>query len=166
MRVRSYMAVLSDNDIQRFIIEKKISIEPFEPTKLTPNGYDLTIGEVAIPKIGKHIVEGKVKIPSLTWFAISTEEYVKLSPDVSAQLWIRTSYARRGIMSSFGKIDAGFEGNLTLSSFNASSDQVELEIGKTFAQIVFELLLSNATLPYEKRSGNYMRQKGITIPKN
>jgi dCTP deaminase len=160
------MSILSDSDIQQFIVEKKISVEPFDPAKLTPNGYDLTIEEIAIPKIGKHIVEGKVKIPPMTWFAVSTEEYVKLSPEISAQLWIRTSYARRGIMSSFGKIDAGFEGNLTLSGFNASSDYVELEIGKTFAQMVFELLLTDATLPYEKRSGNYMRQRGVTIPKD
>lgn len=160
------MSILSDSDVQKFIGEGKMSIEPFDPAKLTPNGYDLTIGEVAIPRTGEHTAKGKIKIPSLTWFMISTEEYVKLSPSVSAELWIRTSYARRGIISSFGKIDAGFEGNLTLSGFNASNDYVELEIGKTFAQIVFELLLSSATLPYEKRSGNYMRQKGITIPKN
>lgn len=160
-----HMSVLSDGDIQLYLAEKKLSIEPFDPKKLTPNGYDVTIEEVTIPKIGKHVVEDKVKVPSMAWFAVGTEEYLKLSSEISGQIWIRTSYARRGVMSSFGKIDAGFEGNLTLSAFNASHEPIELEIGKTFAQVVFETLRTEAILPYERRSGNYMGQKGVTLSK-
>jgi dCTP deaminase len=160
-----FMAILSDRDIMENIREKRLEIEPFSEENLTPNGYDLTVEEVLIPSLDKKIKEGKASISPLQWFLISTKEYVKLPGEVTAQLWIRTTYARKGIMSSFGKIDCGFEGNLTLSAFNSSSEPVEIEIGKTFAQMVLERMESIPQELYEKRSGTYMGQRGVTLGK-
>ena len=77
-------------------------------------------------------------------------------------MWLRTSWARKGIICSFGKIDSGFKGNLTLLGLNAGKDNVIIEIGNTFAQIVFETLSTTANELYAERSGNYQNQKGIT----
>lgn len=159
------MAILSDTDIIGYIKEKKLKIDPFSEENLTPNGYDLTVEEVFIPNLDKKIKDGIAKISPLQWFLISTKEYVKLSGEITAQLWIRTSYARRGILSSFGKVDCGFEGTLTLSAFNSSSDTIEIEIGKTFAQMVLERMESIPQELYEKRSGTYMGQRGVTLGK-
>ncbi|MCJ2511846.1 MAG: dCTP deaminase, partial [Candidatus Thermoplasmatota archaeon] len=63
-----------------------------------------------------------------------------MGEDIAGQLWIRTSWARKGVMASFGKIDAGFEGNLTLSAFNSTREVIDVPIGETFAQVVFEKL--------------------------
>ncbi|HEC86314.1 MAG: dCTP deaminase [Thermoplasmata archaeon] len=157
------MAVLSDKNIRELIRNGELSIEPFVEKNLTPNGYDLTIDEIYIKKTDQYINDGIAKIPPLTWFAVSTREFVKMGAKVVSQLWIRSSYARKGIIASFGKVDAGFHGTLTISCFNASHEEVEIPIGDRFCQIVFEELSSKPEELYENRSGNYQNQRGIKL---
>ena len=157
------MTILSDSDIKEGIKQKKLSIEPFNEKNLTPNGYDLTIDEIYIKKTNEHIKEGMVTIPPATWFAISTKEFVKMGPQTASQLWIRSSYARKGVMASFGKVDAGFHGTLTISCFNSNDEELEIPIGDRFCQIVFEQLSSVPSELYDKKSGNYQNQRGVKL---
>jgi dCTP deaminase len=159
------MGILSDKDIKEHIKKGKLYIEPFSEVNLTPNGYDLTIEEIFIPELDEKVNEGTAKVSCMRWFLISTKEYIKMSGEITASLWIRTTYARKGIISSFGKVDAGFEGNLTLSAFNGSDHSVDIKIKDTFAQIVFQKMECQPDKLYEERSGNYMGQKGITMDK-
>jgi len=157
------MTILSDKDIENAMNNSDLDIEPFNQKNLTPNGYDLSIAEVYIKKTDQHIKAGKAKIPALSWFAISTKEFVKMGPQITSQLWIRSSYARKGIMASFGKVDAGFHGTLTISCFNSNDEEIELPIGDRFCQIVFEHLSSKPTELYDKKSGNYQNQRGVKL---
>lgn len=157
------MTILSDSDIKNSIKTNNLSIEPFNEKNLTPNGYDLSIDEIYIKKSDQHIKEGTATIPPLTWFAISTKEFVKMGPQITSQLWIRSSYARKGVMASFGKVDAGFHGTLTISCFNSNDEPLELPIGDRFCQIVFENLSSKPAELYDKKSGNYQNQRGIKL---
>ncbi len=137
---------------------------PFVDKNLTPNGYDLTVEEIEIPEKQKTATK-KMTIPPGERFAVSTKEVISCGEKHCAQLWLRTSWARKGIICSFGKIDSGFKGNLTLLGLNGSKKNIDIEIGNTFAQIVFEKLSTAANELYEKRSGNYQNQKGITCSK-
>ena len=157
------MSILSDKDIEISIEKNELDIEPFNPNNLTPNGYDLSIDEIYIKKTDQHIKEGIVTIPALTWFAISTKEFVKMGPKITSQLWIRSSYARKGIIASFGKVDAGFNGTLTISCFNSNNKDINIPIGDRFCQIVFENLSTVPNELYDKKSGNYQNQKGIKL---
>src|SRR4030043_191617 len=157
------MSILSDIDIKRCIQKNELGIEPFVEKNLTPNGYDLSIDEIFIRKTDKHIKEGMAKIPAQTWFAISTKEFVKMGSKITSQLWIRSSYARKGVMASFGKVDAGFHGTLTFGCFNASDKQVEIPIGDRFCQIVFEHLEQTPKALYHERSGTYQNPRGVTL---
>jgi len=157
------MTVLSDRDIEISIEKNELDIEPYNPNNLTPNGYDLSIDEIYIRKTDQHIKEGIVTIPALTWFAISTKEFVKMGPKITSQLWIRSSYARKGIMASFGKVDAGFNGTLTISCFNSNNKEIKIPIGDRFCQIVFENLSTIPTELYDKKSGNYQNQRGLKL---
>ncbi|VVB62086.1 Deoxycytidine triphosphate deaminase [uncultured archaeon] len=157
------MTVLSDSDIEQALQHNDLSIDPFVQKNLTPNGYDLSIEEVFIRKTDQHIKQGVAVIPPLTWFAISTKEFVKMGPQITSQLWIRSSYARKGILASFGKVDAGFHGTLTFGCFNASDKDVEIPIGDRFCQIVFETLESVPKALYHERSGTYQNQRGVTL---
>jgi len=157
------MAVLSDADIADYISTDKLGLEPFYPKNLTPNGYDLSIEEVFIKKTDDHVKEGFAVIPAFSWFAISTKEFVKMSGKITAQLWIRSSYARKGVMASFGKVDAGFHGTLTISCFNATDEELQIPIGDRFCQIVFEKLESFPSELYDKKSGNYQNQRGVRL---
>ena len=157
------MTILSDVDIGNSMKNNELGIEPFVKKNLTPNGYDLSIDEVFIRKTDEHIKEGIATIPAQTWFAISTKEFVKMGPQITSQLWIRSSYARKGVMASFGKVDAGFHGTLTISCFNSNDEPLEIPIGDRFCQIVFEHLSSIPSELYDKKSGNYQGQRGIKL---
>jgi dCTP deaminase len=157
------MSILSDIDIKRCLQKNELGIEPFVEKNLTPNGYDLSIDEIFIRKTDEHIKEGMAKIPAQTWFAISTKEFVKMGSKITSQLWIRSSYARKGVMASFGKVDAGFHGTLTISCFNSNDEPLEIPIGDRFCQIVFENMQSAPSELYDKKSGNYQNQKGIKL---
>ncbi len=157
------MTVLSDIDIKNVINLNQLNIDPFNNKNLTPNGYDLTIDEIYIKKNDLTVSKGVAIIPPLSWFAISTKEFIKMGSKISSQLWIRSSYARKGIFASFGKVDAGFHGTLTISCFNSNSIDVKIPIGDRFCQIVFENLSSLPSELYEKKSGNYQNQRGITL---
>jgi dCTP deaminase len=157
------MSILSDIDIKSSIKNKDLNIEPFNEKNLTPNGYDLSIDEVYIKKTNDHVKEGTATIPPLTWFVISTKEFVKMGPQITSQLWIRSSYARKGIMASFGKVDAGFHGTLTISCFNSNDEPLKIPIGDRFCQIVFENMSSIPSELYDKKSGKYQNQRGIKL---
>ncbi len=157
------MTVLSDSSIRQAMAEGQLGIENFVEKNLTPNGYDLTIAQIRVGRKGEDVSSGDVVVPPKTWFAVSTKEYVKFGPHVTSQLWIRTTWARKGILSSFGKVDAGFEGTLTLSALNSSDEPVVIPIGERFAQIVFEWLDSAPEKVYAERSGNYQGQRGVKL---
>ena len=157
------MSILSDIDIKRYMENNELGIEPFIEKNLTPNGYDLSIDEIYIKKTDNHIKEGNAIIPPLTWFAISTKEFVKMGPQITSQLWIRSSYARKGVMASFGQVDAGFHGTLTISCFNSNDEPLEIPIGDRFCQIVFENMESIPSELYDKKSGNYQNQRGVKL---
>lgn len=157
------MGVLSDIDIKELLNCDELGIEPFDQKNLTPNGYDLSIDEIYIKKMNLHVKSGVATIPPLSWFVICTREFVKMGEKITSQLWIRSSYARKGIMASFGKVDAGFHGTLTISCFNANDEEVDIPVDDRFCQIVFEELLSPPSELYEKKSGNYQNQKGIKL---
>lgn len=157
------MTILSDIDIKNKMKNNELGIEPFIEKNLTPNGYDLSIDEIFIRKSDEHIKEGTAVIPPMTWFAISTKEFVKMGPQITSQLWIRSSYARKGVMASFGKVDAGFHGTLTISCFNSNDETLEIPIGDRFCQIVFENMESIPSELYDKKSGNYQNQHGLKL---
>jgi len=157
------MSILSDIDILNSMKNEDLGIEPFNEKNLTPNGYDLSIAEIFIKKSSEHIKDGVATIPPLTWFAISTKEFVKMGPQITSQLWIRSSYARKGILASFGKVDAGFHGTLTISCFNSNDENIEIPIGDRFCQIVFENMLSMPSELYAQKSGTYQNQRGIKL---
>lgn len=157
------MGILSDRDIAESLLTGFIGISNYDERGLTPNGYDLRIAEIAVrgdPDVKK---EGVVSIPPRTMFYVSTVERVRMPDDICAQLWLRTTWIRRGMIGAFGKIDAGFEGTLTLGAYNATDDPVEIPIGERFCQMVFETLNSESDRNYSLRSGNYQGQTGVTL---
>jgi dCTP deaminase len=158
-----YLGILSDIHIRDAISRGEMEIDPFSEGNLTPNGYDLVVAEVLLPDTGDRWDEGTARVPAMTRFMISTLERVRLAPSMTAQLWLRTSWARRGVIASFGKIDAGFDGTLTFGALNTSSNDLELPIGQTFAQLVVEAMTGSAETLYAQRSGHYQDQRGVTM---
>lgn len=157
------MAILSDRDILAGMESGYLGISDYHERGLTPNGYDLRIAEISVRGRDGVEKEGTVVIPPRTMFYISTVEKVRMPADCCAQLWMRTTWIRKGCMGTFGKIDAGFEGTLTLGAFNATDEPIEMPIGERFCQMVFETLSSTSDEDYSRRSGNYQGQEGVTL---
>lgn len=160
------MAVLSDGDILEAMRRGELLVEPFREDALTPNGLDLRVAEVLLPDQGPEpIRSGTAAIPPHARFLVSTAERVRFGPQLAGQLWIRSSYARKGFLAAFGKVEAGFDGTLTIGAFNAAAQPVPLPIGERFCQLAFEPLSSPAAKVYAQRSGNYQGQRGVTLAK-
>jgi dCTP deaminase len=157
------MCILSDRDIRERLEQKTLGLDPFVEKNLTPNGYDLTVKEVLLRQSGEKIEAGDATIPPGASFLISTKEFVRMPSDASGQLWIRSSYARRGVLAAFGKVEAGFEGELTVGCFNSSHEPVKVPIGDRFCQLSFEKMHSVPDKLYKDRSGNYQGQRGVTL---
>jgi len=156
------LGVLSDSDILKRLRSGSLGVDPFAEANLTPNGYDLTLAEIHVAG-GRPRKSGTVKVRPGAWFAVATAERVRFPDDLTGELWLRSSHIRKGLITAFGRVDAGFEGNLTLTGFNAGRGTVELAVGDRYCQLVFVELTSKAAKPYSKRSGNYQGQTGITL---
>ncbi|AGI48116.1 deoxycytidine triphosphate deaminase [Thermoplasmatales archaeon BRNA1] len=157
------MTILSDRDIVKGVKEGTIGISDWNDKSLTPNGYDVRVAEISINGTVHGADEGVVKIPPKTMFYVSTIERVRMADDVCGNLWLRTSWIRKGIIAAFGMVDAGFEGTLTLGSYNSSDHEVEIPIGERYCQLVFQTMSSPSEKSYEKRSGHYQNQTGVTL---
>jgi len=150
--------MISDSEIVAMVSKGELIVSNFRKEQLTPNGYDLTIGEVKIH--GETHVEGFV--PAKTFFLVSTMERLDIKSGLIGQLWLKSSYCRKGIFGSFGLVDSGFRGELTLALYNASDEAVHIAVGKAIAQIAFMKMSSEPALGYNQRSGNFQDQSGIT----
>jgi dCTP deaminase len=157
------VAILSDFDILQYREKGELRIRPFVEENLTPNGYDVTIEEVVVPSADTRLSTGTAIVPPMTRFAVSTREIIELGRHLCGQIWLRTTWARRGVVASFGMIDAGFSGNLTFGALNASQADLAIPIGERFAQVVFATLQSRASSTYDERSGTYQGQSGVTL---
>lgn len=156
------MGALTDGTIRELVKQGLLIEENFIEKNLTPNGYDLTIGEI---KVNHDEISSESTVPANTRFIVSSREYMNLTNDVIGMIWIRSSYARKGVLGSFGLVDAGFRGNLTLTFFNSSPDPLEIKGGDRIAQIVFVRLESTVDKSYSERSGNYQNSRGISLGK-
>ena len=88
-------------------------------------------------------------------------EYFNMPKNVIGNIWLRSSFARKGLIGTFGVIDAGYHGNITVGLYNAGSAPVTLQAEERIAQIVFSILMSEAEQDYGKRSGNYQGKRGL-----
>ncbi len=91
----------------------------------------------------------------------STMEWVHLPLNIAGMIWLRSTWARKGIFFAGGWVDPGFNGNLTLSLFNSSEAEIQIEEEGRIAQMGF-LRLEGGSEGYK---GAYQESKGRVGPK-
>ncbi|MFA5943404.1 MAG: dCTP deaminase [Candidatus Thermoplasmatota archaeon] len=157
------MAVWSDSDFLAAVGAGTFKAEPWHAQDLTPNGLDLRIAHVLVPSVSAEPVSsGTAIVPPMTRFIVGTEAMLTMPREAVGSLWIRSSYSRKGVIAAFGKVDAGFHGNLTVGAFNAGNEALSIPIGDRFCQVVLEMLHSAPTRDYGA-TGRYQGQRGITL---
>lgn len=162
--------ILSDKDINLAMERGAISIEPFEPDRLQPASFDLTLGSrFLIPKFNSHtgsLVDPlkdnndrfEAFAPTSGHFTLRpgafalgrTVESVSLGSDMAARMEGKSSLGRLGLQvhSTAGFIDPGWVGVITAELHNVSPFPILLTVGMKFAQICFIPLTSEAVRPY------------------
>ena len=160
------MAVWTDGDIADAVASGRLGVEPWHPEDLTPNGLDLRISHILLPERSPEpITSGTAVIPPMTRFVVGTEAFLTMPRDGVGSLWLRSSYSRKGVIAAFGKVDAGFRGNLTVGAFHAGHEPLSIPIGDRFCQMVVETLQTPPTKDYGAKGGRYQDQRGVTLAK-
>ncbi len=151
------MAILGDRDITEMISKGFLISENFSEKSVTPNGYDFRAHQVRID--GSDF--DKVDLNPGKFALVSSLEYFNMPKNVIGNIWLRSSFARKGLIGTFGVIDAGYQGNITVGLYNAGSSSVTLKTEERIAQIVFSMLITEAEHDYGIRSGNYQGKRGL-----
>jgi len=174
---------LSDQDIELWIKDKKLIIEPV-PDKSLIHGVtvdvrlgnefytfcnnfnesiDLSKSRDEISKVLKRMVHQKEVISNTNVFLLKPNMFVlaitveKITIPNNLVGWLdgRSSLARLGLMihATSHRIDPGWEGNIVLEFFNSSNITLSLRPGMLIAALSFEILSSVAIRPYNVRKG-------------
>jgi deoxycytidine triphosphate deaminase len=119
-------------------------------------GFDLRLGEVYsiegkgylgieernTPKVNlvakfKKSIKESVVIRAGEQYLVTTLESVNLPDDITANLWLRSTLYRSGIILSGGNIAPGYSGKLSFTFFNSGKSVVEIELGARIVHIMF-----------------------------
>jgi dCTP deaminase len=139
------LTVLSDAEIERCLKDGSLVIAPFERSCLNGAGYDLRLSEDLAMLPGEHRL-------------VATLERVEISETLVGTLHVRSSLARSGIIASLALVDPGFRGQLTISLFNAGSEQFSMVKDGRFLQMALHRLGTKTQRPY---AGKYQDSQGI-----
>ena len=92
-------------------------------------------------------------------------EHFDMPRDLVCKVTDKSTWARCGVTVQNTIIEPGWCGNLTLEIINHNCRAVRLYPGCGIAQVIFFKMLTPAAVSYADRSGRYMHQEGVTLPR-
>jgi dCTP deaminase len=189
-----FMGIKSDRWIRQ-MAQKEGMIEPFSPTQvrktetgtsiisygLSSYGYDLRVSDefkvftnvfntMVDPKAfdEKSFVDIQTDIcivPPNSFALARSVEYFRIPRDVITICLGKSTYARCGIIVNVTPLEPEWEGHVTLEISNTTPLPARIYANEGLAQVLFIGGDEVCETSYADRSGKYMRQRGITIPK-
>ena len=183
------MAILSDKWIRR-MSEEHGMIEPFESKQvragaisygLSSFGYDIRVGDEykVFTDVHSVVVDPKsfdtrsfvdIKgdyciIPPHSFALAATMEYFRIPKDVLVVCLGKSTYARCGIIVNVTPLEPEWEGILTLEISNTTPLPAKIYSREGLAQLLFFQGNEVPETTYAQKSGKYMKQRGVTLPK-
>lgn len=187
------MSVLSDKWIRSQAIENRM-IEPFVEKQIRNNqegntisyglssyGYDARVSREfkVFTNINSVIVDPKnfsndsfvdvqsdvCTIPPNSFALARTVEYFRIPRDVLVICLGKSTYARCGIIVNVTPLEPGWEGHVTLEFSNTTPLPAKIYAGEGVCQFLFLKGNEPCEVSYSDRSGKYMKQTGVTLPK-
>ncbi|MBI5389216.1 dCTP deaminase [Candidatus Woesearchaeota archaeon] len=180
--------LLSDKSIREAIAQKRIRVEPFEPSHIQPSSIDIRLDKKFL--VFKHadhpyidlrksnddlttpieITGDKPFILHPGEFVLgSTFETVTLPSDLAAMIEGKSSLGRLGILihSTAGFISPGWSGKLTLEISNVAKLPVTLYYLMKIGQISFVQMTTAAERPYGSKDlgSKYYGSEGAVASK-
>lgn len=176
--------ILSDATIKKRLKTGEIKIEPFDPAKLQPASYDVTLGSEFLvfdnskatmidPKADNSKIMRKVEVSTENPFILhpgefalaSIQEIIGIDNKHLAVLNGKSSLGRIGLVihATAGFIDPGNELRITLELFNVATLPILLYPGMKIAQVVFEELSEPCDRPYghPELNSKYYKDMGV-----
>lgn len=188
------MSVMSDKWIKEMALTKGM-IEPFVDSQqkedqkknglisygLSSYGYDARVSDefkiftniesaTVDPKsfAAEGFVDRKVPIctiPPNSFVLARTVEYFRIPRDVLVICVGKSTYARCGIIVNVTPLEPEWEGHVTLEFSNTTPLPAKIYAFEGACQFIFLKGNEICETSYADRSGKYMGQKGVTLPK-
>lgn len=183
------MTIKSDSWIRKQALENEM-ISPFVETQkregilsygVSSYGYDARVApEFKIfTNVNSEIVDPKnfsmnsfvekdtdvCIIPPNSFALGRTVEYFKIPRDVLVICLGKSTYARCGIIVNVTPLEPEWEGHVTLEFSNTTPLPAKIYANEGVCQFLFFQSDTVCDVSYKDRSGKYMEQTGITLPK-
>ena len=104
-------------------------------------------------------------VPPNSFALARSVEYFRIPRDVLTICLGKSTYARCGIIVNVTPLEPEWEGHVTLEISNTTPLPARIYAQEGLAQVIFLGADELCETSYADRSGKYMKQRGITIPK-
>jgi dCTP deaminase len=104
-------------------------------------------------------------IPPNSFVLTRTVEYFRIPKDVLVICLGKSTYARCGLIVNVTPLEPGWEGHVTLEISNTTPLPAKVYANEGVAQFLFFRGSSECEVTYADRSGKYMGQRGVTLPR-
>ena len=152
---------MSDFDIKREIESGNISIEPFNESHLTSNGYDLSVLIEKESNSNDEFKEAnKYTINSGEGVRVKSIENIHIGNGFVGTMYLRSRYSRNGLFGSFAVIDSGFNGKIIAFIKNESSQPIDIMAKNGVIHLVISRLENKSEHPYgSTKKSHFQNQK-------
>ncbi len=104
-------------------------------------------------------------IPPNSFVLTRSVEYFRIPKDVLVICLGKSTYARCGLIVNVTPLEPGWEGHVTLEISNTTPLPAKVYANEGVAQFLFFKGSSDCEVTYADRSGKYMGQTGVTLPR-
>lgn len=104
-------------------------------------------------------------IPPNSFALTRSVEYFRIPKDVLVVCLGKSTYARCGLIVNVTPLEPGWEGHVTLEISNTTPLPAKVYANEGIAQFLFFKGSTECEVSYADRSGKYMGQRGVTLPK-
>jgi dCTP deaminase len=183
------MPVMPDTWIRQMALDHGM-IEPFVDTQrrsgvisygLSSYGYDARVADEfkIFTNVDSAIVDPKqfspnsfvdrqtdiCIIPPNSFALARTEEYFRVPRDILVICLGKSTYARCGIIVNVTPLEPEWEGQVTIEISNTTPLPAKIYAGEGICQFLFLQGAGPCETTYADRSGKYMRQRGVALPR-
>ncbi len=156
--------VLLSDQIRDYVVSGRM-IEPFNPNKLKPAGYELSVGSLysiggKSHSLSDQLPTNEIVIKPFEVVIVQTLERLNLPIFLIARWNVRVKWAYEGLLwVGAAQVDAGYRGYLDCPLYNLSDKDVRLHYGEEIAVIDFVTTTPPTTQPTEDRYKPYKRTR-------
>jgi dCTP deaminase len=183
------MSIRPDSWIRKMALEHGM-IEPFVDDQvrvgvvsygLSSYGYDIRVADEfkVFTNINTTVIDPKkfdprsfvdIKadvciVPPNSFALAHTVEYFRIPRDVLTICLGKSTYARCGIIVNVTPFEPEWEGTVTLEISNTTPLPAKIYANEGIAQVIFFQSDDVCERSYADKSGKYLKQRGVTLPK-